>query len=174
MTNKTHWKQLVNPDYIGAYALPDGEDLTVTIESVSREVVTCAGGKKEECTVVRLVKNKPFIINATNSKSIHKLYGPYIEEWAGKQITLYASTTKFAGELVECLRIRPEVAKKRKQAITDERLIKAIGSIQDGTYTVDKLNDNFDLTADQTALLNEKLEVVNAENQSIIAWFDYD
>lgn len=161
---KTHWKQLVNPDYIGAYALPNGEDLTVTIKSVAREVVTMAGGKKEECTVVQLLNNKPLILNATNSKSIHRLYGPYIEEWQGKQITLHASTTKFSGELVECLRIRPEVAKQKKEPITDERLKKAISAIQDGEYTIEKLHDKFVLTADQIAMLNEKQEAVNVEN----------
>lgn len=161
---KTHWKQLVNPDYIGAYALPNGDDLTVTIKSVAREVVTMAGGKKEECTVVQLVNNKPFIINATNSKSIHKLYGPYIEEWAGKQITLFASTTKFGGELVECLRIRPEVAKPKKQTITDERLKKAIASIQDGAYTIEKLHSNFILNDEQLKMLEEKREAVNVED----------
>jgi len=158
---KTHWKSLVNPDYIGAYALPNGDDLTVTIESVAREVVTMAGGKKEECTVVRLVKNKPFILNATNSKSIHRLYGAYIEDWAGKRITLYASTTKFGGELVECLRIRPEVAKPKKQAITDERLLKAIASIQDGAYTIEQLYENFSLTDEQKKTVTEKSEVAN-------------
>ena len=160
---KTHWKALVNPDYIGVYALPNGEDLTVTIKSVACEVVTMAGGKKEECTVVQLVNNKPFIINATNSKSIHRLYGPYIEEWAGKQITLHASTTKFGGELVECLRIRPEVAKPKKQTITDERLKKAIASIQDGNYTVEKLHDQFILNDEQLKTLDEKLEVIPHE-----------
>lgn len=161
---KTHWKQLINPDYIGVYALPNGEDLTVTIKSVAREVVTMAGGKKEECTVVQLVNNKPFIINATNSKSIHRLYGPYIEEWTGKQITLHASTTKFGGELVECLRIRPEVAKPKKQSITDDRLKKAIASIQDGTYTREKLLENFILNKEQLKMLDEKKESVNVED----------
>lgn len=163
MTNesKTHWKLLVNPDYIGAYALPNGEDLTVTIKSVAREIVTTVGGKKEECTVVQLQGNKPFIINATNSKSIHKLYGPYIEDWAGKRITLYASTTKFAGELVECLRIRPDVARPSKKSIDDDRLLKAIASIQNGDYTVEKLRENFILNQNQEALLTEKLEVIN-------------
>lgn len=161
---KTHWKQLVNPDFLGAYSLPNGNDLTVTMKSVSREMVTMAGGKKEECTVVRLVDNKPLILNATNSKSIHRLYGPYIEEWAGKRITLHASTTKFGGELVECLRIRPEVARQGKAAITDERLKKAIGSIQDGAFTVEKLNAQFELTESQQVYLNDNLEVVNVTN----------
>lgn len=161
MEKKTHWKQLINPEYIGAYSLPNGEDLTVTMKSVSREMVTMAGGKKEECTVVKLENNKPMILNATNSKSIHRLYGAYIEDWAGKKITLHASTTKFGGELVECLRIRPSVAKQGKSAITDERLKKAIASIQDGAFTVEKLNAQFELTESQQVYLNDNLEVIN-------------
>ena len=34
MTGKTHWKKLINPNYIGAYSLEEGEDLTVKIDFV--------------------------------------------------------------------------------------------------------------------------------------------
>lgn len=103
---KTHWKRLINPDYIGAYMV--AEDTTVKIEKVTRQLVKGEGGKSEECTVAHLVGTKPFILNRTNSKMITKLYGsPYIEDWVGKTITLYPTTTKVAGETVECLRIRP-------------------------------------------------------------------
>lgn len=159
MTSKTHWKQLINPDYIGAYALPDGDDMTVTIDYVQNEVVTGSGGKKEECTVAHLVGQKPLILNVTNSKSIHKLYGPYIEDWRGKQVTLYASTTKLAGELVECLRIRPSVAEKTKANISDKRLEAAIEKIQKGEYTLEKLQSNFFLTPAQEIKVSEVLEV---------------
>lgn len=143
---KTHWKRLVNPDFIGAYALNPDEDLTVTIDYVRREEIVGTGGKKEECTVAHLVGHKPLILNATNSKSIHKLYGPYIEEWAGKQITLFASTAKLAGDVVECLRIRPNVARQTKPKIMPDRLKKAIASIVAGQYTTEKLRAQFDLT----------------------------
>ena len=99
MTDKTHWKLLQNPDYIGAYFLQPGEDLTITIDYVVREIITGTGGKKEECTVAHLQGGlKPFILNATNSKSIARLYGPYIEDWAGKSVTLFASTARLAGD----------------------------------------------------------------------------
>jgi hypothetical protein len=162
MTNqtKTHWKQLINPDYIGAYAIPDGEDLTVTIDFVRVEQITGSGGKKEECTVAHLKGQKPMILNVTNSKSIHKLYGPYIEDWAGQQITLYASTTKMAGEVVECLRVRPHVMRK-KDAISDARLEQAIGSIKAGSFSVEKLNAKFELTTEQSARLTKALEPVH-------------
>lgn len=148
--SKTHWKQLINPDYIGAYALPEGKDITVTISGVGREMVTSNGGRKEECTVAQLEGNKPLILNATNSKSIARLYGPYIEDWAGKQITLFQSETKFGGEMVECIRIRPQVAQtKQKQPISDDRLTKAIASISSGDFTMKQLNGNFILTPEQ-------------------------
>lgn len=155
--SKTHWKQLINPDYIGAYALAEGEDLTVTIDFVQQETVTGTGGKKEDCTVAHLVGQKPMILNVTNSKSIAKLYGPYIEDWAGKQITLYASTTKLAGETVECLRVRPKVASKQKPKITSDRLTKAIASIKSGEFTTDRLRANFALTDEQEQQLTEAL-----------------
>lgn len=155
--SKTHWKRLQNPDYIGAYSLNEGEDLTVTIDYVVREQITGTGGKKEECTVAHLVKNKPFILNATNSKSIAKLYGVYIEDWAHQKITLYATTTRMGGETVECLRIRPQVAERRKQQITDARLDAALKQIEAGAYTSEKLHNRFDLTPEQDGKLVELL-----------------
>ena len=47
-TKHVHWKQMVNTDYLGAYALEDGQDMIVTIKSVGKELVTSVGGKKEE------------------------------------------------------------------------------------------------------------------------------
>lgn len=149
----THWRKLVDPRYIGVYALPNGNDLIVTIEGVRSEEITMMGGKKEVHSIMYIKGQKPMILNATNSKSIHKLYGPYIEEWAGKQITLYASTAKLSGEMVECLRIRPSVPVREKQPITGERLTKALEQVKAGTYTVAKLRAQFKLTADQETLV---------------------
>ncbi|MGH1470123.1 MAG: hypothetical protein ACRBCS_02960 [Cellvibrionaceae bacterium] len=155
--SKTHWKLLVNPNYIGAYALPDGNDITVTIEHVGREIVTSTGGKKEECTVAQLKGNKPLILNVTNQKSIAKLYGPYIEDWAGKQITLCASQTKLAGEMVECIRIRPQVAQQQpqKDTITADRFEKAVESIKSGNYTIGQLKERFILNPEQNKTVSQ-------------------
>lgn len=153
MTERTHWKKLINPDYIGAYALPNGDDMTVTIDYVQREMVTGTGGKKEECTVAHLVGQKPLILNTTNSKTIHKLYGPYIEEWRGKRITLYASTTKLSGEVVECLRIRPQVPTDAKQPLPDARFKKALAAIKAGEFSADRLREDYALTEVQLQAL---------------------
>jgi hypothetical protein len=151
-TKRTHWKELTDPRYIGAYALPNGDDLTVTIERVRQEEVTLGGGKKEPHIIVYLKGHKPMILNATNGKSIHKLYGPHIEGWVGKQITLYGSTTRLGNELVECLRIRPQVpATAQKKVISGERLARALEQIRAGSYTLAKLRAGFALTPDQAA-----------------------
>jgi len=157
MTDKTHWKVLINPEYIGAYWLLEGQDSTVTIDRVVREQVKGTGGKTEECTVAHLKGAKPFILNVTNSKSIAKLYGPYIEDWAGKQITLYASTAKLAGETVECLRVRPTVAKRVMKPITDARLAAAITSIKAGEFTSQEVEARFSLTVAQKQTLDAAL-----------------
>ena len=107
--SETHYKKLINPDYLGAYSLDPGKDMVLTIKSVGRETITGAGGKTEDCPVCRWVENqKPMILNVTNMKTIAKMYGPYIEHWAGKRVQIYASTTKFGGDTVECLRIRKD------------------------------------------------------------------
>ena len=116
--SRTHWKQLQNNDWIGAYALTDGQDLTLTIDKAMQEQVTGNNGKKEMCLTVHWVERdyRPMIVNRTNAKTITKVTGsPYIEDWHGKQITLYVDTTRLGSDIVECLRIRPYAPKQTKQ-----------------------------------------------------------
>lgn len=157
--SKTHWKKLMNPDYIGAYWLTPGEDATVVIDYVLREVITGTGGKKEECSVAHLKNGvKPFILNATNSKTIAKLYGPFIEDWSGCPITLYATTTRLAGDTVECLRVRPVVAQRVAPQIPADRFKKALASIKSGNFTAERLRKDFSLSAEQNAAVDYVLE----------------
>lgn len=109
----THWKRLINPDYLGAYSL-DGKDRILTIGNVAVETVVGPNGKKEDCPVCRFrEQEKPMVLNRTNMKMIEKIYKtPIIEEWAGKRIQIYPTTTKFGGDVVECLRIRPFIPKQ--------------------------------------------------------------
>lgn len=119
--SRTHWKQLQNNDWIGAYALQDGQDLTLTIDKAMQEQVTGNNGKREMCLTVHWLERdyKPMIVNRTNAKTITKVTGsPYIEDWHGKQITLYVDTTRLGSDLVECLRIRPYAPKQTKQTAT--------------------------------------------------------
>ena len=110
----THWKQLTNPDYIGAYAFEPNEEKTGTIAYVREEQVIGSDGKKEECIVAHFTEKelKPLILNVTNCKMISKLYKtPYIEDWAGKRITMRVQQVKAFGDVVDAVRIKPEIPK---------------------------------------------------------------
>ncbi len=107
----THWKKLTNPNYIGAHDFQPGQELNVVIESITNEAVKCFDGKqlKEEMCIVARLKGakKPLILNKTNCKIISRnLETSYIEEWTGRQITLYVAKVKAFGEFVEAIRIK--------------------------------------------------------------------
>lgn len=104
-----HWKNLASYEYLGAYSLDKGQELIVTIKAVKKQLVTSEGGKTENCIVVYFEEPniKPFVCNKTNCKTISAIYhSPFIEDWIGKKIQLFVTTTKFKGEIVECLRVR--------------------------------------------------------------------
>ena len=109
--SETHWKKLINPDYLGAYSLDPGKDMILTIRQVRKELVTGADGKKEECIICYWQEDqKPMILNVTNCKTISKLLKtPYIERWAGHRIQIGAEMVSAFGEKVEALRVRKQL-----------------------------------------------------------------
>jgi hypothetical protein len=156
-TQKTHWKLLQNSDYIGAYTLQDGKDneLTVTIQKVSREKVTGADGKEEQCTVCHLVGQKPMILNATNQKTMAKLFAsPYIEDWAGKKMTLYVAKVKAFGDTVDALRVRPTVPKLPELTATHPKWEGAKVALKAGNTTIEAIRKSFILSIDNEKLLS--------------------
>lgn len=151
----THWKKLTNPNYLGSYSLEPGQDLTVEIVRVQKELVTGAGGEKEECIVATLNGQKPMILNKTNCKTIEKIYGtPYIEEWSGKKITLYAEKVKAFGEVVEALRIRKNVDIRPELTPESERWDGAIEALTSGKCDTALIKKNFRISQENI----EKLE----------------
>jgi len=109
--NKTHWKKLENPDYLGSYAFQPGEEKIVTIKEVRRDTVfNPSKGGKEECTVAYFEEPvKPLILNTTNSKTISKVWGtPYIEDWVGCKIALRVKRVSAFGEMVDAVRVSPD------------------------------------------------------------------
>jgi hypothetical protein len=134
--------------------LEDGKDLTVTILEVKRELITGDAGRKEECTVAQLKGQKPMILNRTNCKTIAAIYKtPYIEQWKGKKITLYITTTKLKGEEVECLRIRnnaPALPELNKQSAKWEG---AVNALKAGTTTIEKIENSYYISPENRELL---------------------
>jgi len=164
-TIKTHWKKLTHPDYIGAYELMQGEkniELNVKIESVKREMITGADGKKEECTVMTIPPNRPMILNATNQKILTKaLSSPFIEDWSGKTVTLYVQQVKAFGDTVDALRIRgkqpeiklPDFNKQSKQWIPSVEAIK--NGTQEIETAIKAIKTKYTFTAESEKELRE-------------------
>lgn len=144
----THWKLLTNPDYIGAYVLEAAQvdELVVQITEVKREIVKGVEGREDECTVAHLKGQKPFILNKTNCKTIQTIYGtPFIEEWAGKQLTLYVANVKAYGDVIPALRIRPKVPVVTKPVLTPEhaRWKGAVEGLKAGSCTLQDIERNY-------------------------------
>tara|TARA_R110000764_G_scaffold72464_3_gene148618 strand:+ start:2618 stop:2947 length:330 start_codon:yes stop_codon:yes gene_type:complete len=104
---KTHWKKLTNPKYVGAHDILPLKEINVTISDVKKEIVKNKDGE-EECVVCYFVgAKKPMILNKTNMKIIQKKFDtPYIEEWKDKKITVYVAKVKAFGEVLDALRIK--------------------------------------------------------------------
>ena len=107
----THWKKLTDPNYIGSHDFQPGQELTVIIESITKEKVELFNGKGmdiKDCVLAKFKgAKKPMILNKENMKLITKVTGtPYIEQWAGKSITLHVVPVRAFGETVDAVRVK--------------------------------------------------------------------
>jgi len=108
---KTHYKKLRDPNYIGAYELMNADgttnEIVVLIEGVKKEELKNA--EKNQGLVIYLKGQKPMIVNSVNAKSITSATGsPFVEDWINKPIVLYVVKIKAFGETMEALRVRKE------------------------------------------------------------------
>jgi hypothetical protein len=158
MENLTHYKKLRNPNYIGSYELMTGSEpieLVVTIESAAKEMVQ-NGDKKEEAMVVYLKGQKPMIVNATNAKAITSALGtPYVEQWAGKRITLYVAKIKAFGETVDALRVRKDAPGLPELNATHPKWNDAIQALKTKNTTIEQIKKSYLLSAENEKLLND-------------------
>jgi hypothetical protein len=83
-----------------------GNQVVVTIDRVEFEPV---GRDKDMKAVIYFIgKQKGVVLNKTNAKKITEIAGSALtEEWHGHAIVLYPTETEFAGEQVECIRMKP-------------------------------------------------------------------
>lgn len=110
-------RSLFDKEFLYAYDL-QGRDVTVKIVRVVGGKVTGKGGKAAKKPVVYFEgKEKGLALNITNVRTIKSLYGSFqSEDWIGKWVTLYTTTTEMGGETVECIRIRPTIPPARGAA----------------------------------------------------------
>ena len=165
MEHLTNWKNQFNYDYLGAYSLPDGKDIILTLKETKKEMVTGSNGQKSECFVAYFHENaKPMILNKTNCKTIEKLFNtPNIEEWVNKQIQIGSTRINAFGEMTDCLRVRPfapKLSEERPAVQTGSVIWKNILDALAGGYTVTQVLTKYKLTKEQIKEL-QKHEISN-------------
>lgn len=119
--SKTHYRKLMNPEYLGAYSLEDGKDIVLTIDYIKVETVTGTDGKKEDLPVCHWKEpEKSMILNATNMKMIAKvLNSNFVEDWSGKKVQIGTEKVRAFGDVVDALRIRRYAPKQTATANTE-------------------------------------------------------
>ena len=105
---KTHWKKLVNTQWLGSWDFEEGKDIIATIKLVKTEEVAKPTGEKEICPVLYFEQElKPMVLNRTNAKVIEQqAQSPYIEDWTGLKIQIGVSEVSAFGQTVPALRVR--------------------------------------------------------------------
>ena len=96
-------------NYIDALCVT-GKDATLTIASVTPpNEEKASDGKVIDRPIIRFEEtDKGLIINKTNAKTIGLAHGNEMDDWTGKKITLFATTTDaFGKKNVPCVRVRP-------------------------------------------------------------------
>lgn len=105
---KGDYRKFMDKSYLGAWDVPDDEDLVLTVDHAARDDVKNERGSEKKLTLHFVEDYKPMILNATNSKNISQAYGSTkVEDWAGKRIAIHTEKVTAFGGTTDALRIRP-------------------------------------------------------------------
>lgn len=102
------FRKYMDKSFLGSWDVPDGSDLVLTIDHVSRDDVQNEKGHEKKMALhFKETGYKPMICNTTNAKAISKAYGSTkVEDWENKKIGIYKATISAFGQTTECLRVR--------------------------------------------------------------------
>ena len=122
---KGDFRKFMDKSFLGAWDVPNGEDLVLTVDYVSKDDVQNEKGREKKMALHFKERDyKPMICNTTNAKAISKAYGSNdVENWENKKISIYKATISAFGQTTECLRIRDYPPK------TDEIFCEVCGSL---------------------------------------------
>ena len=102
------FRKFMDKSFLGSWDVPDGGDLILTIDHVSKDDVQNEKGHEKKMALHFKERDyKPMICNTTNAKAISKAYGSTkVEDWENKKISIYKATISAFGSTQECLRVR--------------------------------------------------------------------
>ena len=149
MTGKERLGANRDSEYLGAEDIDPGTEPVLTIDHIYNAKVTLARGKEQKDVItfredrVNGIKNvRPLIVNATNRKTLRKLFRAVdAETLEGKQIQLYLEHNvrdPSTGDKVDGIRIKPRIpAPPRTEPILCEECGKPITAF--GKYSAEDM-----------------------------------
>lgn len=149
MTGKERLGQLRDSDYLGAEDLDDNIEPVLTIQHIYNAMVTLQRGKERKDVITFVEESvpgikvvRPLIVNATNRKTLRKIYRAVTaENLEGKRIQLYLEHNvrdPSTGDKVDGIRIRPKVpSAKSAEVVMCEMCKKPITAF--GQYSAEQM-----------------------------------
>ena len=161
MSEKTHWLQSPNKNYLGHWDLPEGKDLILTIDSAKwEEVKNPIINKSESKRVVRFKEAgvKPWICNQGNAQAIIKSTGiKHMEDSSGSKISLFVGLhlDRVSRENIDCVRVRPCAVETVKPNLTPDHKMwdKAKTAVQTGEATKESISNHWIVSDENYKLL---------------------
>ena len=130
-TKKTHYKTLLENSAIGQWSLSDGQGgfrkFVLQIASAEKYEPEQRQKKKvkkpdgsyayidapnRKVKIFFAGKRLPLLANVSIQRTIEGMYGPYLEDWVGKYVTLYVDiSVEFSGRRTGGLRVENKIPK---------------------------------------------------------------
>ena len=111
-----HFKVLFPSLYLASHDL-QGKDVPLTIRRlIVEDLKTERGTERKPVLYFQETQKKAerdstdekrLVLNKTNAGLIAAMYGPEVNDWTGKRITLYATVVSAFGKEQEAIRVRP-------------------------------------------------------------------
>lgn len=149
MTERNWRKEQDNP-FLGAWDIPEGGTLVIEFTKIEyrKKIPEFAGANKWIGTVKGM---RPMVINSTNMKALEYVFGTKdYTQWLNKPVTLDVGKAKAVGSQEEVDAIRVSLKKEKvKQPIDPKRWDQAKKAVESGSWTKDKLLEEYTLTPEQ-------------------------
>jgi hypothetical protein len=94
-------------EYLKASDLHDKRGNPVNVVVVIDRIEMKDVGDDHKPVVYFQGKDRGLVLNKTNANNIAVMHGEDMDDWIGKEIQLFSTTTDFQGKTVPCIRVRP-------------------------------------------------------------------
>lgn len=111
----THFKALIETDYLGQWDLPSDRDTIVVIDKVQPFVPSRRkdGEKQKRVEITFRRARKHWLAGPVCQAIIADMYGNHVENWIGKAIALYVDPhVKFGKKTTGGVRVRPTIPRR--------------------------------------------------------------